>query len=435
MNKRISTKTTIATAVLALLVACGGGGSGSSSSAQPSPNVASYQAGISIGDLGDLTIDYDKLTYRLYVTSSSFGLSGQTLEGELIDNGDGTYKVKGTNHGTVFVYPNYAIIVVKIDPDDPQGRFDEYFKTHPYITQAFYAPVFSLNKERLLSTTDQVTSNLDSLEFRSASFGFSINGDVTNYASEAARGQITKISDTSFSVSSCSNDGASANNSRLRTGNCTDEYAKVITFTYDEPSKAWLVSPKASSTQSVKAYFVNDTQTNHVVGYIDTSDTAKLSSKFAVVTIVPRDVAFRTNGNPSSFTSYQACSSSENCAGNSGDMGIDFDPEVTITSSGPFIQTSTYMSDGPCSYLISPNMPANGYMDAVYYDSFPGNGINPPNGICTKAGDKPDNIMFFFGSRTVNGKLQYLAAMAGYDKTVPAPRPSQKFSLNFIVEN
>ena len=426
-------KNIIAILFLGFLISCGGGGSASSSSTTSTSNVANYKAGLSIGDLGDLKIDYDNLTYELYVTNSSFGLTGKTLKGELIDNGNGTYKVKGTTHGTVFVYPNYAVLVVKIDPEDSQ--FARYFETHPYITQAFYAPVFSLKGSSLLTTTDEVTSNMASLEFRSVSFGFSINGSSTDYTAEASKGQITKLSDNSFSVRYCSNKGASVNNSRLITANCTDQLAATYIFNYDSTSQAWLVTPKDSATQTVKAYFVNDTQTNQVVGYVDVSDSAQLSSKFALVSVVPENSSFTTNGRSSSFTSFQACSSSENCAGNSGDMGIDYDPGLTVVSSTPFIKTSDYMDDGPCSYLVSPNNPVNGFMDGVYFDSFAGDANHPPNGVCTASGDKPDTIMFFFGGRTVNGKLQYLAAMAGYDKTVPAPRPSQKFSLNFYSEN
>lgn len=425
-------KNIIAILFMGFLISCGGGGSGSSSSPSQSSasSATSYQAGLSIGDLGDLTLDTRSLTYELRITSSSFGLSGKVLRGDLVDNGDGTYKVKGTDYGTIFAYPNYAVMVVKIDKEDPD--FKPYFDTHPDIKQSFYAPVFSLNKQSLLSTVDQVTSNLESKEFRSASFGFEITGGTTNYSAEASRGIITKLSDTSFSVRSCSNDGASVNNSRL--ASCSDQLASTTTFTYDDNTRAWLVTPTPSATRSVRAYFVNDTQANQVVGYIDTSDSSQTSSKFALVSIVPEGALYSPNGKASSFTSFQACSSSSNCAGEgTKDQGISYDPSVTI-GTAPFIQTSTYMSDGPCSYLISPNSPVNGFMDAVYYDSFTGNGVNPPNGICTKSGDKPDNIMFFFGVRTVNGKLQYLGAMAGYDKTVTSG-PSQKFSIDFVSEN
>lgn len=428
--------TTIAAAIAAIvLVGCGGGGGSSSTSSASTPAVSTtttYQAGVAAGENGILVIDSAALTYKLTITDSSYGLVGQTFSGAITANSDGTYKIVGTQNGTIYVYPNYSVTVIKMDKSD--SRFAQYFAANPFVTQSVYLPVFGLVKESLLTTTDDVTSNGASLEFRAGSFQSmrSSVGAIPSYSADALRGLVTKISDSSFSVAICSNEGQSAKDSQLTnalSGNCGSASTTVLTFTYSAANGAWMVTPDpAFPRQVVKAYFVNDTRSNEVVGYIDTSDASGLSSGMSIATIVPANTALQIPANTnatSAFTSYQLCASDSNCAGNSGELGVDYNSSVPFRG-GQFVDRDTWMgASGPCDNTITPNSPANGFISAVY--------LGGP-GACNQPGDNPNTMQIPFGSRLVNGKLRFLSVMVGYDPTVVST-PSQKIAINYLSEN
>jgi hypothetical protein len=149
----------------ALLVSCGGGGG---TAALPS---LTYQAGVTIGDNGVLEIDRVNLRYSLTIQNSSFSLTGKTFTGAITANPDGSYNIVGTTYGRIFIYDNYSVMTLKADPTDPV--FAEYFNRNRDVTNTVYIPIFALKKESLLSTVDAVTSNGQSLEFRSAFMGSS----------------------------------------------------------------------------------------------------------------------------------------------------------------------------------------------------------------------------------------------------------------------
>ena len=441
-NRLLLTLVTIA--IGAIVVACGGGGGGSStaSTTPAAPAVSTstaYQAGVTVGDNGALCLNtnttavaatsacpaLNALSYSLTIENSSYGLAGKTNSGTITANTDGSYHIVGSTNGTIFVYPSYAMMVIKLEYANPV--YANYFSKNPYIQQDIYVPIFALVKSNLLTTVDAITSNGLSMEFRSVSMGRTGAGtSAPTYTSEASRGTITKLTDTSFSVASCSNNGSSAQNTNLITANCTGGRITTKTYNYDAASGSWLVTPIDAANQVLRAYFVADVMTNSVVGYIDTADSSMNTSKFAIASVVPANTlqpAF--GGGSATFTSYQACSSRDNCAGNSGDLGVDRNTSVVIQNSGTTLQ-STYMSDGPCDYIVRPNGVVNGYMDAVYTGG---------PGACSLPGDRPDNMMFFFGSRTTSGgKAVTLSVMAGYDPTITVG-PSQKISINYIAQN
>lgn len=429
--------TTIAAAIAAIvLVGCGGGGGSSSTSSASTPAVSTtttYQAGVAAGENGILVIDSAALTYKLTITDSSYGLVGQTFSGAITANSDGTYKIVGTQNGTIYVYPNYSVTVIKMDKSD--SRFAQYFAANPFITQSVYLPVFGLVKESLLTNTNDVTSNGASLEFRAGSFQSMRTsvGANPSYSADALRGLVTKISDSSFSVAICSNEGQSAKDAQLTnalSGNCGSASTTTLTFTYSATNGAWMVTPDpAFPRQVVKAYFVNDTRSNEVVGYIDTSDASGLSSGMSIATIVPANTALPISASTnatSAFTSYQLCASDLNCAGNSGEKGVDYNASIPLRGS-QFVDRDTWMGvpPGPCDNTITPNNPANGFISAVY--------LGGP-GACNQEGNNPNTMQIAFGSRLVNGKLRFLSVMVGYDPTVIST-PSQKIAINYLSEN
>ena len=401
-----------------VVIACGGGSTPSSSTA--------YSAGISVGDSGSLTIDTDKLTYSLSIENSSYGLGGQTLSGNLRTNSDGTYSITGTTYGKLFVYPNYAVLPVKIDPSDT--RFADYFAKHPYITRSFYVPVFALKKSSLLTTTDDVTSNGVSFEFRAGTIYQSTASSVTSYKALMSRGVVTKISNTEFTVRSCNNGGRSSLNSRLATTNCTDSIATTRTYTYDSTSNSWLVTPVDASynTQVIRAYFVKDSIANQVVGYVDTSDATKNSAGFSVVAIAPANTVIPHSSAASySFTGYQLCLSNANCAstgtGSQEEFGVFAVDSLPNSNTNPTIR-----SENGCTATETDDSPAPGFFQGVW---------SAGTGPCNNAGDRPDTSGFFIGGYSVNGKGRSLMVLVGYDTTVAAPTPSQKLTIGNIAEN
>ncbi len=413
-------KTLLLAALIALLISCGGGGgnggTGSSST--------TYSAGISVGDSGSLVIDTEKLTYSLAIENSSYGLAGQTLTGNLRANSDGTYSVVGTTYGKLFVYPNYAVLPVKIDPTD--AKFADYFAKHPYITHAFYVPVFALKKSSLLTTTDEVTSNGASLEYRGATIYQATVSSTTSYKAFMSRGAITKVDNTSFTLRACNNGGRSSLNAQL--SNCTDSIASTKTFTFDSASNAWLVTPEdtAHTTQRIRAYFVKDSITNQVVGYIDTADSTKNSAGFSVVAIAPANTPLPHSSAASySFTGYQLCLSDANCAstgvGSLQEYGVYAVDSLPVSNTNPNIRT-----EGECTSTETDNQPANGFFQGVW---------SAGSGPCTSAGSRPDTAGFFIGGSQVNGKGRSLTVLVGYDTTVSAPTPSQKLTIGNIAEN
>ena len=404
--------------VATAIVACGGGSTVASST--------TYAAGLSVGDSGSLTVDTDKLTYSLVIENSSYGLSGQTLSGNLSPNADGTFNVTGTSYGKLFVYPNYAVLPIKIDPADP--KFTNYFAKHPYITRSFYVPVFALKKSNLLTTTDDVTSNNISFEYRAGSIYQSTVNAATTYNALMSRGVVTKISNTSFSVRSCDNGGRSDWNGRLASANCTDNIAITRTFTYDGTISAWRVTPVDNNhaSQVIRAYFVKDSITNQVVGYVDTADSTKESAGFSVVAITPADTLIPHSSAASySFTGYQLCLSDANCA--STGAGVQKEYGVFAVDSLPVSNTNpTTRSENNCTSTETDDLPAKGFFQGVW---------SAGSGPCNNPGDRPDTSGFFIGGSTVNGKGRSLLVLVGYDSTVAAPTPSQKFTIGNIAEN
>ena len=411
----------------------GGGGSGGATTTPPSSTV--LKAGVSIGDNGSLCLNTNTsavpatascpalgaLSYSLTITHSSFGLEGQTLTGTFTDSGDGSYHIVGTTYGSIFVYPNYSILTLKLDPANP--IYANYFSLNPHLTTATYIPIFAVNASSLLSTTDQVTSNAASLDYREVSMGMSVIGGNTSYLSEASHGTVSKVSDTVFTVGYCSNNGNSANNGNLANTNCNS-----LTFTYNAASSSWLVTPvdPAHSSQVTHAYFVQDVMSNSVVGYIDTSDATKTSSKFAYVTFVPRDTKVPTSssGGTATFTGYQLCSSDGNCARTGSEQGIYYTNAMSLTptTTAPVTAPATGWNAG-CNVTQT---------DDYYANGFTANFFTPGTGPCTAAGYRPDTIGFFMGQRVVNGKGVALTGLAGYDSTVS---PSQKITIGFIKIN
>ncbi len=205
---------------------------------------------MTIGDNGVLEIDRVNLRYSLTIQNSSFSLTGKTFSGAITANADGSYNIVGTTYGRIFIYDNYSVMTLKADPTNPD--FAEYFSRNQGVTNTVYIPIFALKKESLLTTVDAVTSNGQSLEFRSAFMGSKVVNGVTTYAAEMRVGKITKVSNAVFTVDICSNDGASATNYKLtkaNVGHCEADLsinalpAERKTFTYNAAEGAWLMMP------------------------------------------------------------------------------------------------------------------------------------------------------------------------------------------------
>lgn len=420
-------KVACAVTAISLITACGGGGGGGDVAMPISPvsPISTYQAGLTIGDNGVLTIDTSAMTYSITITHSSFGLQGKTINGAITDNGDGTYHIAGTKYGTIFTYPNYSVMALKIDPTNPD--YATYYRLNPNLTSATYIPIFAARKESLLTTVDDITSNGQSLEMRSVSMGMTVSNGNTSYLSEASRGTISKISNNAFSVASCSNGGISANNSNLNSANCVGGIVKNWTFTYDSSASAWLVTPvdPLYTSQVVRAYFVKDVMANSIAGYIDTSDATSSSSKFAIATIVPASTTYPIGSTgTATLTTYQLCSSDSNCASTNGEQGIYYTNTVQANklSAGTRTAVSSWQTDG-CDVTNTTDYFSVGF-NANYYTAGSGN--------CTNPGDRPDTVIISLGLRTINGKGIALIASAGYDSTVS---PSQKIAIGYLKMN
>lgn len=421
----------------ALLVSCGGGRSGSGSGGTTALPSLTYQAGVTIGDNGVLEIDRVNLRYTLTIQNSSFSLTGKTFDGDITPNTDGSYNIVGTTYGRIFIYDNYSVMTLKADPTDPD--FAEYFRRNPDVTNTVYIPIFALKKESLLSTVDAVTSNGQSLEFRSAFMGSKVASGLTSYTAEMNLGKVTKISNTVFTVASCSNEGQSTKNSQLTNayaGNCGSGSLTTKTFTYNSTEGAWLVTPVDQNypNQTVRAYFVADTGTNEIIGYIDTSDTTKNSAGFAIAAIVPNNVAIQAPaaGLSYSIVSYQLCISDDNCADTGGENGIYASSNFITSASGNDIEDQPRSGGRVCRHNINDNLPANGLSQGVFGPASPN--LNPGGEACNTPGDRPDTISFMFGSQIQsNGKFRSLAVSLGYDPTVVGP--SQKISIANLFQN
>lgn len=418
------------------LASCGGGGgssSSSSTSSATSSGVTTYQAGVTIGDNGVLEINRDTLKYTLTIQNSSFALGGKTFTGSITPNADGGYNIVGSAYARIFIYDNYSVLTLKADKSNPD--FAEYFRRNPLITDTVYIPIFALKKEALISTVDDLTANGQSLEFRSAFMGSSVVGSQTSYLAEARLGKITKVSNTEFSVSSCSNEGRSDKNTQLTNayaGNCGSGTLTTKNFTYSAAEGAWLVTPTdpSYSNQIVRAYFVPDTQSNEVVGYIDTADSSKRSAGFAIATVVPFNTLPPTlnDGSSVSVVSYQLCITDDNCAQTFNENGI-YAANLVYSSSPVTTEIQNRSGGRQCLQTSYDNVPSNGFT-AIVFSPLPGSGLDP----CLNSGDRPDTIMFGFGLKTqANGKKRSLSVALGYDPTVNGP--SQKITILNFVEN
>ena len=414
MSPLNTTKLVIAAVAAALLTACGG--SSTPVVVAPASSITAYQAGLSIGDSGELIIDSEKLTYQLTIQKSSYGLIGKVLSGFITKNSDGSYHIVGTTNGTIFDYGNYAVLTLKIDRTDID--YASFYAAHPLIPSSFYVPIFSIKADKLLKTVDGITSGNVSLEYRGINYGFATSNNVQTYLSRALRGIIKKINDTSFSVDFCSNQGQTIKNTRLITANCVAPFVATVTYTYDSASSSWLVTPvdAAHPSQVIHAYFVNDVVTNQVVGFVDTSDTTKTSARFGISSIVPVDTPLiNIQATSMSLTSYQICTSSSSCGG-SDESGIYKTSNAALSYSGVTIKNK----GNNCNQTTTSDSPVNGFLDTVY-DSSCG------------VGNRPEALMFTFGQRVVNGKSTMLSVFAGYDPTLPGQ--SDKLGFNIISEN
>jgi hypothetical protein len=433
---------TLIVVCLPLLLSCSGGG-GVGVIGAASPSSINYQAGLSIGDNGQLCLNTNSttvlatencpelapLSYSLNITQSSFGLVGQSFTGAISENGDGSYHIVGTAYGTIFVYPTYSILTLEMDPTNP--IYSTYFSINSNITTITYVPIFAVNSNNLLSSTDQITSRGNGFDYREVSMSMSIAGGNTTYLSEASHG--TVIPDVNnqgvFTVQYCSNDGISANDSNLTATNCVGGLVNTLTFTYDSATKAWLVTPvdPSHSSQVIRAYFVADVMTDSVVGYIDTSDSSQTSSKFAYVSIVPVGTNSPSLGNgTATFTSYQLCSSDSNCGGMNGLQGVFYTDSLTTSfgSTGSSTRATTGWNVG-CNVTNT--------LD-YYSPGFSANFYTAGSGLCNTSGYRPDTVAFFIGSRQINGKASSLMATAGWDSTT-SPIPSQTLAIAFLKMN
>jgi len=373
-----------------------------------------YSTALSIGDSGTLTIDTlsNPITYTLKVTESSYGLRGKIITGKLTDNGDDTYNVVGSNYAKVFKYDCYAIVPIKVYSEN--------------VGADIYISAVALKKECLLTTVDQITSNGTVMSFRDIYFGFKKVNASKQYSAYAANGTITKISNTSFSVASCSNldssknnSGNSANNGYLK--NCTvanPTYSKK-TYTYDSTLGGWVVEQTSGSTIKVIANFVPDTLPGQILGYIDTSDSSGNSAGFDIVSISNEPNNGGDTTGTATFISYQLCSDSGNCANApNGESGLYVEKNVPLSSSNKEV----YTDSSGCVVTNTADDPIIGFYSNVHTGT---------NGSCGQAGNKPDNINFVFGQSNKGGKLRALLAAAGYDVTLS--KPSNKFSLGTLM--
>lgn len=423
--------------VLFLLSSCSGG---SNSLIANTPSSAAFQAGLTMGDLGVLCINTNTVTvpatsscnalaplsYSLTVTHSSFGLVGNTFSGSMILNSDGTYSTSDGNQ--IYSFPNYIVMVMKLT----RALAPDYFALNSGLinTQFVHVPVIALNASSLINSVDQLTSNDVSTEFREVSMTFHASNPLTanSYIAEGSKGSITKISNNSFSVALCSNNGDTSQNFKIT--NCSIANATSKVFTYNSITGSWQTTwdnALAYPNQVANAYFVKDTTANTVFGYIDISDSSKSSSGFSIVQIAPPSLTFPaiTGANPTvNFYNYSTCVDSLNCGDVNG---------VEIYLNEPFSNNSskqtTWQSDGPCTTVTSFDNPSSGFI-ANYFDN-----STPGNGLCNQPGSGGDNIMIFFGNTTSSqGKLKTMIAAAGWDKTVTT-RPSQKLSVVFLNQN
>jgi hypothetical protein len=373
----------------------------------------------------------------LTIQNSSFSLTGKTFTGAITANADGSYNIVGTTYGRIFIYDNYSVMTLKADPTNPD--FAEYFRRNQAVTATVYIPIFALKKESLLNTVDAITSNGQSLEFRSAFMGSSVSNNTTSYTAEMRLGKITKVSNTVFTVATCSNEGRSDKNSQLANayaGNCGSGSLVTKTFTYSATEGAWLVTPvdQSFTNQVVRAYFVADTGTNEIIGYIDTADTSKTSAGFAIAAVVPGNLAIQspTAGLSYSIVSYQLCTSDANCADDvNGENGIYAGSNFVTSASSVTTEIEDFSGNNSgrnCMMTSSDNVPSNGLSQNVW-------GVtSPPSDACLNPGDRPDGISFMFGSQTQgNGKFRSLVVSLGYDPTVTGA--SQKISIANLFQN
>jgi hypothetical protein len=424
-------------------VGCGESGR----TATSSPTSTAYQAGLTIGDNGNLCINtnlttavvatsscpaLNALSYSLSVTNSSFSLTGKTFSGTLVANSDGSFSTSDGNE--IFSRPNYQLIAIKITPTTAPN----YFSLNSDLSGSsfIYIPVVALKSSNLLTTVDQITSGGAAMEYRTVNMTFhaptgSNTINQNSYLAQGGIGNITKLTDTSFSVAVCSNGGTSANNSNMT--NCSASNAITKTFTYNASVGSWQLQWDLASSypsQVANAYFVQDVMTNSVFGYIDVSDSTMASSAFAFVQIVPHSLQTPTfsGSNPSiNTTSYEACTTSANCGTN----GAGIESYSSLLLSSVFNSQTTWQSDGPCSITSSLNSPSNGFMAQLITNNVPG------DGLCNQPGDGGDNIFIFFGTTTTSsGKVNTLTASVGYDHTLDQlNQPSQKLGVNSWLQN
>jgi hypothetical protein len=391
------------------LSACGGGGGGSSStSTSTSPGATatttSYSAALSVGDSGTLDITSGSSPkYVLKIKNSSYGLTDTTISGDLTasTNGDGNYTVNGSKYGKVFVYPCYSIMPVPMSTS-----------TIPNL----YVPLVALKNACLMTTVDQITnSGALNNNFKSVYLGWTsqaANG-TKSYQTYAANGAITKISDTQFSVRSCTNGGNSLKNANL--GSCSDPSLNITTtFTYTATANngigAWVGTQSGqSSTTTILANFVADNVAGTTFGYIDISDSAKKTAGFSIVALSKTSVREGSAGLSGTFSgvSYQLCTDINNCADTDKIYGIFTLNKQPINSSNPVVNDPDISG---CRATNTDDSPISGFSANVHTAS----SISGKN--CTSPGNAPDNLGFQFGWNSA-GKGSVLQVNSGFDNT------------------
>jgi len=460
-------KLLIVISIFFILVGCGGNGVSSSAS-----ETTQYSAGVTIGDNGMFCLNptdtaqpqgssqtivagnsyscpaLSPMSYYYQIYSSAYTSGIINLSGSISKVDSNTYSISGQS-GKIFLYDNYAILTLKIDPQDKYKTFANYFKQHPNITHAFYAPIVALKYNSLLTSSADITASSTWLEFRNVEWYTSTIADSTTYSAGIGRGKITVLSNSVFKVRYCTNDGDSNHNPQLQDANCTDNIAKTITFTLNPYSRCWDVTPKAEYPQSEfkSACFVKDGygSSQQIFGYLDTGSTYNNitlngnvarygSAGFSMISISKANTPLLISQNPygktsATFTSYQLCLIDANCAETDLDWGIFTNTNMPYGQSAPNPNIINQGTD--CDEYDYFNSPSPGF----YAGIFQGTGCSSPSMM------RGDGAGFAFGNYvdTTTGKVGSLSALVTYDPLYnsrnPNSPPAIKFGINSLVTN
>ncbi|MBU3563636.1 hypothetical protein [Polynucleobacter sp. Tro8-14-1] len=376
--------TFIAISLGSILIGCGGGGgSSSSTSTTPAPaSSTSYSSALAVGDLGALTINPEVTSYSLAILRSSFGLTNKTFSGSLSRNADGTYTAIDSTQPTkplkLFKTTNLSVMAVPISISG--------------VVSA-YAPVFSIKSGAAITEASQIVVNTNTV--RAVQFRSSGSSNSKVYGASGATGFITVITPSQFTLSLCDNGGISSNNTKLVS--CvagSSNITSTSTFNYDSSSSSWLMA-NPSGTSIVSAQFTSIPENGSVVGYIDTSDTSGNSSQFMALALASPSQLPAPLAGTFNHTSYQACTSTNNCAyDNVLGNGVDTGPITIVAGSSITRNPSTGYPN--CTETLTPDSPIAGMYSVTHANC--------------KPGSNPDIIGFNI--------TQNLSFSAGYDNSV-----------------